>query len=83
MATPFMVLHLQWHAVVACFRPEGGAERVSENLGEFLSGDRIESSSYSIYMQHNISCSALCQVCVRVSYFEVGWRDHKMRVRYH
>lgn len=35
----------------------------SENLGEFLSGDRIETSPYAIYMQHNISCTALCQVC--------------------
>lgn len=65
---------MQWRAFVACFRPEGGVEKVSENLGEFLTGDRIESSSYSIYMQHNISCSALCQVCVRVSYLGVGWR---------
>ncbi|CAM9626190.1 unnamed protein product [Ectocarpus fasciculatus] len=42
--------------------PEGGARMTSENLGEFLSGDRIETSPYSIYMQHNISCTALCQV---------------------
>ena len=34
----------------------------SENLGEFLTGNRIETSPYSIYMQHNISCSALCRV---------------------
>lgn len=34
----------------------------SENLGEFLTGNRIETSPYAIYMQHNISCSALCRV---------------------
>lgn len=39
----------------------------SENLGEFLSGDRIETSPYAIYMQHNISCTALCQVCPSLS----------------
>ena len=41
----------------------------SENLGEFLTGDRIETSPYSIYMQHNISCSALC----RVGAFPLSW----------
>lgn len=42
--------------------PEGGPSMTSENLGEFLTGNRIETSPYSIYMQHNISCSALCKV---------------------
>lgn len=34
----------------------------SENLGEFLTGDRIETSRYNIFMQHNLSCLPLCQV---------------------
>lgn len=38
----------------------------SENLGEFLTGNRIETSPYAIYMQHNISCSALCLVSLGV-----------------
>ncbi|CAM9231353.1 unnamed protein product, partial [Sphacelaria rigidula] len=45
-----------------CGRPEEGPKRSSENLGEFLTGDRIESSPYAIFMQHNISCSPLCQM---------------------
>lgn len=44
------------------YRPEGGAKQSAENLGEFLTGDRIETSSYTIFMQHNVSCSALCKV---------------------
>lgn len=40
----------------------------SENLGEFLTGNRIETSPYAIYMQHNISCSALCRVSAVVLY---------------
>lgn len=41
----------------------------SENLGEFLTGNRIETSPYTIYMQHNISCSALCRVSLVVPAF--------------
>jgi transmembrane 9 superfamily protein 2/4 len=32
----------------------------SENLGQVLSGDRMETSSYEIYMQQNEDCKVLC-----------------------
>ncbi|CAM9768812.1 unnamed protein product [Ascophyllum nodosum] len=54
-------LPLDYYSMPFC-TPEGGAKRTAENLGEFLTGDRIETSSYTIFMQHNISCSALCKI---------------------
>lgn len=43
-------------------RPESGSPIQSpENLGEYLSGDRIESSPYDIRMREAASCKILCQ----------------------
>mmetsp|Transcript_15218 Transcript_15218/g.20094 ORF Transcript_15218/g.20094 Transcript_15218/m.20094 type:complete len:646 (+) Transcript_15218:68-2005(+) len=42
--------------------PKGGAQYYAENLGEFLSGDRIESSPYLLYMKQDESCKALCKI---------------------
>eukprot|EP00002_Diphylleia_rotans_P013671 TRINITY_DN2667_c0_g1_i1.p1 TRINITY_DN2667_c0_g1~~TRINITY_DN2667_c0_g1_i1.p1 ORF type:complete len:634 (-),score=134.19 TRINITY_DN2667_c0_g1_i1:497-2398(-) len=36
-------------------------ESVAENLGEVLSGDRIETSKYEIYMKVPETCKVLCQ----------------------
>jgi transmembrane 9 superfamily protein 2/4 len=33
----------------------------AENLGEFLTGDRIENSPYQIFMKHDEYCKVLCQ----------------------
>lgn len=42
-------------------RPASGVKSYSENLGEFLSGDRIENSAYEIYMLQDDFCHVLCQ----------------------
>jgi transmembrane 9 superfamily member 2/4 len=38
----------------------------SENLGEFLRGDRIENSPYQIYMLQDEFCKVLCQVDLKL-----------------
>lgn len=42
-------------------RPKGGVKPYSENLGEFLTGDRIENSPYEIFMLQEEYCKVLCQ----------------------
>ena len=42
-------------------QPPGGIKPYSENLGEFLRGDRIENSAYEINMLENSYCKILCQ----------------------
>ena len=41
-------------------QPEGGPKMDNENLGEFLSGDRIESSPYRLKMKTDMYCEQLC-----------------------
>lgn len=41
--------------------PSGGPEMASENLGEFLTGNKIQSSPYSINMLTESYCTKLCQ----------------------
>jgi transmembrane 9 superfamily protein 2/4 len=41
--------------------PDEGVHHYGENLGLFLTGDRIENSPYRVYMQHDESCKILCQ----------------------
>jgi len=43
-------------------KPKGGVKYYAENLGEFLSGDRIENSPYLLYMKQNENCKALCML---------------------
>jgi transmembrane 9 superfamily protein 2/4 len=43
-------------------RPTDGIKPYAENLGEFLSGDRIENSPYDINMLQEEYCKVLCQV---------------------
>lgn len=40
-------LPFDYYSLKFC-KPEGGVESYSENLGEFLSGDRIENSPYKV-----------------------------------
>lgn len=42
--------------------PSDGVKSFSENLGEFLRGDRIENSAYDISMLDEDFCHVLCQV---------------------
>lgn len=53
-------LPMDYYGLPFC-QPKGGVQHYAENLGEFLTGDRIENSPYNIYMQHNESCKVLCQ----------------------
>lgn len=46
-------------------KPKGGIKPYSENLGEFLRGDRIENSAYEITMLQEELCKVLCQVDVK------------------
>ena len=39
--------------------------QATENLGEFLSGDRIENSPYQLFMEQDQFCKILCQVTLK------------------
>ena len=41
-------------------QPEGGPKMDNENLGEFLAGDRIESSPYRLKMKTEMYCEQVC-----------------------
>lgn len=43
-------------------QPTGGPKMASENLGEFLTGNKIQNSAYSINMLREVYCQVLCQV---------------------
>jgi len=43
-------------------KPAEGVNMASENLGEFLTGNKIENSPYKIYMLNEQFCQILCQV---------------------
>lgn len=43
-------------------QPDGGPKMVSENLGEFLSGNKIQNSPISIQMLREVHCAKICQV---------------------
>ncbi|KAG5189838.1 hypothetical protein JKP88DRAFT_205947 [Tribonema minus] len=53
-------LPMDYYSLPFC-RPKNGVQIYAENLGEFLTGDRIENSPYKVYMQHNEACKVLCQ----------------------
>ena len=40
--------------------PPNGPVKDNENLGEFLAGDRIESSPYKLLMKKEMYCEQLC-----------------------
>jgi transmembrane 9 superfamily protein 2/4 len=42
--------------------PEGGPKMASENLGEFLTGNKIQNSPYTINMLKEMYCQKLCQI---------------------
>jgi transmembrane 9 superfamily protein 2/4 len=43
-------------------QPENGPKMASENLGEFLTGNKIQNSPYEIKMLEPVYCQKLCQV---------------------
>jgi len=41
--------------------PEDGPKMASENLGEFLTGNKIQNSPYTINMKQDVYCNLICQ----------------------
>jgi transmembrane 9 superfamily protein 2/4 len=41
--------------------PEDGPEMASENLGEFITGNKVQTSPYSINMLREVTCQKVCQ----------------------
>ncbi|CAM9378314.1 unnamed protein product [Phaeothamnion confervicola] len=56
-------LPMDYYSMPFC-KPKGGVLMQAENLGEFLTGDRIENSPYKIYMRHDQACKVLCQEAI-------------------
>jgi len=59
ITSPKTLLPLNYYRLPFC-QPEGGPHRANENLGEFLAGDRIESSPYILRMKEDMYCEILC-----------------------
>lgn len=57
-------LPYDYYSLKFCKPPEG-VKSYSENLGEFLRGDRIENSAYDINMLQEQYCRVLCQVTLK------------------
>lgn len=57
-------LPFNYYSLKFC-RPVEGVKSYSENLGEFLRGDRIENSRYEISMLEEEFCKVLCQVSLK------------------
>jgi len=61
MTSSKTLLPIEYYKLPFC-EPENGAKMDNENLGEFLAGDRIESSPYVLKMRKEMYCQ---QVCVK------------------
>jgi transmembrane 9 superfamily protein 2/4 len=59
MTSSQTLLPLDYYKFPYC-SPEGGPQMDNENLGEFLAGDRIESSPYVLQMKKDMYCEQLC-----------------------
>uniref|UniRef100_A0A6S9B8Q5 Transmembrane 9 superfamily member n=2 Tax=Ditylum brightwellii TaxID=49249 RepID=A0A6S9B8Q5_9STRA len=59
MTSSQTLLPLDYYRLPYC-QPEGGPKMDNENLGEFLAGDRIESSPYRLRMKEDMYCEQLC-----------------------
>jgi len=53
------LLPIEYYRLPFC-QPEGGPQMDNENLGEFLAGDRIESSPYRLNMKEDMYCEQVC-----------------------
>jgi transmembrane 9 superfamily protein 2/4 len=52
---------------LAFCQPAGGPKMLSENLGEFLTGNKIQNSPYNIRMKEDSYCKKLCQIKLSVT----------------
>lgn len=59
-------------------RPVEGPTMASENLGEFLTGNKIQTSPYIINMQRDVHCQVLCQVTLN----RLDSNNLKIHIRY-
>jgi transmembrane 9 superfamily protein 2/4 len=59
MTSSKTLLPIDYYRLPYC-TPQGGPKLDHENLGEFLSGDRIESSPYLLKMKIDMFCEQLC-----------------------
>ena len=59
MTSTHTLLPVDYYRLPFC-RPEGGPKMDNENLGEFLAGDRIESSPYLLQMKKDMYCEQVC-----------------------
>mmetsp|Transcript_12152 Transcript_12152/g.36621 ORF Transcript_12152/g.36621 Transcript_12152/m.36621 type:complete len:664 (+) Transcript_12152:48-2039(+) len=63
-------------------KPPGGVQQTAENLGEFLSGDRIENSPYVLLMRLDEFCKILCPT-IKLSANHVQQFKHTIDEQYH
>ena len=63
MTSAKSLLPVDYYRLPFC-QPKGGAQMDNENLGEFLAGDRIESSPYVLKMKEDMYCEQLCIINV-------------------
>jgi transmembrane 9 superfamily protein 2/4 len=59
MTSTKTLMPIDYYKLPFCAPPEG-PKMDRENLGEFLAGDRIESSPYRLYMKKEMFCEQLC-----------------------
>lgn len=59
MTSSKTLLPIEYYKLPFC-EPENGAKMDNENLGEFLAGDRIESSPYVLKMKKEMFCQQVC-----------------------
>lgn len=59
-------------------KPNGGPKMASENLGEFLTGNKIQTSPYTINMKKDVYCQVICQVKLTLH----DTKDLKMHIKY-
>jgi len=59
-------------------KPADGPEMASESLGEFLTGNKIQNSPFSIHMQKDVYCLPICTVTLN----KIEARLLKMHISY-
>ena len=59
MTSSKTLMPVEYYRLPFC-QPDGGPKLDSENLGEFLAGDRIESSPFRLKMKVEMYCEQLC-----------------------
>ena len=59
MTSSKTLLPIEYYRLPFC-QPPDGPQMDNENLGEFLAGDRIESSPYQLRMKVEMYCQQVC-----------------------